>query len=58
MLAPMRRSPSSPPASGDELRVEISRLSTAATERLVIEQLDEATQQALVENFIAKVGAS
>lgn len=44
--------------SGDELRAEISRLSIAATEKLVAEHLDDATRNDLVEAFIAKVGAS
>ncbi len=44
--------------SGDELRTEISLLSSQVTERLVAEHLDAATQDALIEQFIAKVGAS
>lgn len=43
---------------GDELRVEIGRLSAEATERLLVDTLDGATQQALIESFIQKVGAS
>jgi len=42
----------------DELRTEIGRLATVATDRVIASVLDDATQQALVENFIAKVGAS
>ncbi|MEP7202693.1 MAG: hypothetical protein ABI894_08795 [Ilumatobacteraceae bacterium] len=40
----------------DELRAEITRLSAAAVEVIVTGGLDEATQQALVESFIADVG--
>ncbi len=43
--------------SGDELHAEIARLSGAATERLVASVLDDATQNELIEAFIAKVGA-
>ena len=42
----------------DELRTEIGRLATVATDRVIASVLDDATQQSLVENFIAKVGAS
>ena len=42
----------------DELRAEISRLSSAAAERAVAESIDEATHQQLIEAFIQKVGAS
>ncbi|MCU1392073.1 MAG: atpF [Ilumatobacteraceae bacterium] len=42
----------------DELRAEISRLSSAAAERAVAESIDDATHQQLIENFIQKVGAS
>jgi F-type H+-transporting ATPase subunit b len=42
--------------SGDELRFEIARLASTAAER-VVEQLDADTQQRLVEDFIARVGA-
>lgn len=42
----------------DELRAEISRLSSAAADRAVAESIDDATQQELIESFIAKVGAS
>jgi F-type H+-transporting ATPase subunit b len=44
--------------TGDELHAEIARLSGAATERLVGSVLDDATQNELIEAFIAKVGAS
>jgi F-type H+-transporting ATPase subunit b len=42
---------------GDELRAEIARLSSAAVELVVTGSLDEATHQALIESFIAEVGA-
>ncbi|MEO6125455.1 MAG: hypothetical protein ABIR32_17295 [Ilumatobacteraceae bacterium] len=42
----------------DELRAEISRLSSAAADQAVAESIDDATQQDLIESFIAKVGAS
>ncbi len=42
--------------SGDELRAEIARLSSAAVDYVVTGSLDEATQQELIENFIAGVG--
>ena len=42
----------------DELRTEIGRLATVATDRVIASVLDDATQQSLVENFIQKVGAS
>ena len=44
--------------SGDELRAEIGRLAGEATDRVVVSQLDDATQQDLIEKFIARVGAS
>ncbi|MEP7045212.1 MAG: hypothetical protein ABI949_00960 [Ilumatobacteraceae bacterium] len=43
--------------SGDELRAEIARLSSAAVDHVVTGSLDEATQQELIESFIAGVGA-
>lgn len=43
--------------TGDELRAEIARLSVAAVDHVVSGSLDDATQQALIENFIARVGA-
>lgn len=43
---------------GDELRAEISRLSSAAVDHVVTGSLDDATQQELIENFIARVGAA
>ncbi len=43
---------------GDELRAEISRLSSAAVDHVVSGSLDDATQQELIENFISRVGAS
>lgn len=42
---------------GDELRAEISRLSSAAVDHVVSGTLDEATQQELIESFISRVGA-
>lgn len=42
---------------GDELRAEIARLSSAAIDHVVTGSLDDATQQQLVEDFIARVGA-
>ena len=44
--------------SGDELRGEIARLSAEVSDRLVVDQLDSATHNDLIESFIAKVGAS
>jgi F-type H+-transporting ATPase subunit b len=44
--------------SADELRAEIARHSSVAVERIVHETLDDATQQALIEGFIQRVGAS
>lgn len=43
--------------SGDELRAEIARLSSAAVDHVVTGSLDEATQQELIESFIAGVGS-
>jgi F-type H+-transporting ATPase subunit b len=42
---------------GDELRAEIARLSIAAVDHVVTGSLDDATQQELIESFIAAVGA-
>jgi F-type H+-transporting ATPase subunit b len=43
----------------DELRAEIMRLSSAATEQLLSSGvIDDATQQDLIESFISRVGAS
>jgi F-type H+-transporting ATPase subunit b len=44
--------------SGDELRAEIARLSSAAVDHVVTGSLDEATHQQLIESFIATVGAA
>lgn len=44
--------------SGDELRAEISRLSSVAAERAIVATLDAKTQQDLIENFISNVGAA
>jgi F-type H+-transporting ATPase subunit b len=41
----------------DELRAEISRLSSAAVDHVVTGSLDDATQQELIESFISRVGA-
>jgi len=43
---------------GDELRAEIARLSSAAVDHVVTGSLDAGTHQELIENFIARVGAS
>jgi F-type H+-transporting ATPase subunit b len=43
---------------GDELRAEISRLSSAAVDHVVSGSLDAATHQELIESFIRNVGAS
>jgi F-type H+-transporting ATPase subunit b len=43
--------------ANDELRAEIARLSSAAVDHVVSGSLDEATQQDLIESFIARVGA-
>ena len=43
---------------GDELRAEIGRLSAAAVDQVVNGSLDAATQQTLIEDFIARVGGS
>ena len=44
--------------TGDELRAEIARLSSAAVDQVVTGSLDDATHQELIESFIARVGAS
>ena len=44
--------------TGDELRAEIARLSVAAVDHVVTGTLDDATQQQVIENFIARVGAT
>ena len=44
--------------TGDELRAEISRLSSAAVDHVVSGSLDSATHQELIESFIARIGAS
>ena len=45
--------------ANDELRAEISRLAASATDRVLAGGLlDDDTQQALIENFIARVGAT
>jgi F-type H+-transporting ATPase subunit b len=42
----------------DEMRAEIARLSVVTAERVVEQLLDEATQQRLIEEFIANVGVT
>jgi F-type H+-transporting ATPase subunit b len=42
----------------DELRAEIAKHSGAAVDAIVRDTLDDAAQQELIENFIARVGAS
>ncbi len=42
----------------DELRGEISRLAAAAADEVVARTVDPATQQRLIEDYIARVGAS
>ena len=44
--------------SGEELRGEIARLSSAATSKAVAASLDERAQQELIESFIKSVGAA
>lgn len=44
--------------STDELRAEIARHAGVAVDRIVDGTLDDAAQQELIENFIARVGAS
>lgn len=43
---------------GDELRLEIGRIVQASTDQVVTASLDAAADQALIEAFIQKVGAS
>ncbi len=42
----------------DEMRAEIARQSVLVAERVIEESLDEETQQRLIEDFIANVGAT
>ncbi len=44
--------------SSDELRAEIARYSAGAIDSVVVGTLDDATQQDLIEGFIARVGSS
>ena len=44
--------------TGDELRAEIARLSSAAVDHVVTGSLDDATHQELIESFITRVGAT
>ena len=44
--------------ASDELRAEIGRLAEASTDSVVAESLDTATDQDLIEGFIARVGAT
>lgn len=41
----------------DELRVEVARLSASVVDEVVGRSIDDATHQALIEDFISKVGA-
>jgi len=43
---------------GDEMRAEISRIVQHATDRVVADSIDKATDDALIEAFIQRVGAS
>lgn len=43
--------------SGDELRSEIVRLSSAVIDRVVVESVDDTAHQDLIEAYISKVGA-
>lgn len=42
----------------DELRADIARLASAASDQVVARSLDGAAQQRLIEDYIARVGAS
>ncbi|MET0324630.1 MAG: hypothetical protein ABW219_05345 [Ilumatobacteraceae bacterium] len=44
--------------TSDELRSEIARLASAAADRVVERSIDADTQQRLIEDYIARVGAS
>jgi F-type H+-transporting ATPase subunit b len=44
--------------SGDELRSEMIRTAGSVSDDVVVETLDDATQQDLIESFIQRVGAS
>ncbi len=44
--------------SGDELRSEIGRHSVTSIDRVVVQILDDAAQQDLIESFIQRVGAT
>ncbi len=44
--------------SSDELRIEIARHAGVAVDAIVRDTLDDSAQQELIENFIARVGAS
>jgi F-type H+-transporting ATPase subunit b len=41
-----------------EVQAEVAQVAAVATERLVVEGLDEATQTQLVDDFIARIGAA
>ncbi|MEJ7719673.1 MAG: hypothetical protein WKF58_04215, partial [Ilumatobacteraceae bacterium] len=43
--------------SGDELRSEIVRLSSAVIDRVVVGSVDDTAHQELIEAYIARVGA-
>jgi F-type H+-transporting ATPase subunit b len=42
--------------SQDELRAEIAQLASVAADHVIVESLDAATQQLLIESFIERVG--
>jgi F-type H+-transporting ATPase subunit b len=44
--------------ASEELRAEIGRLAVTAADQIVEQSLDDETRQRLVEDFIARVGAS
>ena len=44
--------------AGDELRAEISRLSSVAIERVIANTVTDNVRQDLIENFISNVGAT
>ena len=44
--------------AGDELRAEISRLSSVAIERVIANTVTDNVRQDLIENFISNVGAA
>jgi F-type H+-transporting ATPase subunit b len=40
-----------------EVQAEVARIAAAATEQLVVQNLDDATQAELIDEFVARVGA-